>query len=121
MCLYVRLTRIYAAYWEEMNACQVLAVVAAHALCQNFETAVEEKQGITNLELLLRNIEFEEKLKEQKRNAKKLKKKRKRHEKRMLEEKSSSCHSCGPECDEHDDIDELDFDIPYHNCNHSKV
>ncbi|XP_055627302.1 gametogenetin-binding protein 2-like [Toxorhynchites rutilus septentrionalis] len=85
MCLYERLRRINVCLREEENACQVLAAVAVHALCRSFDMAVENKQGISNLELLYQEISREERSREQKKEQKKLKKRKKRNEKKRSE------------------------------------
>ncbi|XP_058826187.1 gametogenetin-binding protein 2-like [Topomyia yanbarensis] len=84
MCLYEKLRRISVCLHEEENACQVFSAVAVYALRRSFDMAVEQKQGISNLELLYEEISREEKCKEQKREQKKLKKRRKRNEKKHL-------------------------------------
>lgn len=85
MCLYERLRRISVCLREEENACQVLAAVAVHALCRSFDMAVENKQGISNLELLYEEISREERCKELKKEQKKLKKRKKRNEKKIMD------------------------------------
>lgn len=103
MCIYERLRRIYVALKEEENACQVLAAVAVHALSRSFDMAVENKRGITNLELLYEEISRAERAKEQKKEMKKLKKKKKKNAKRGLND--MSCHNC-------DDADETESQVP---------
>lgn len=85
MCIYERLRRVHVCLKEEENACQVLAAVGVHALCRNFDMAVEKKQGISNLELLYQEISRAEKVKEFRKEQKKLKKKKKKNEKKNLE------------------------------------
>lgn len=82
MIMYERLRRIYINLREEERACQVLAAVGVHALCRSFDTSVEKKQGISNLELLYQEISRAEKAKEHRREQKKLKKKKKKIEKK---------------------------------------
>lgn len=113
MCLYERLRRINVCLREEENACQVLAAVAVHALSRSFDMAVENKQGISNLELLYQEISREERSKEQKKEQKKLKKRKKRNEKKGLGGGGSGTMSqC--QCEEHtrdgDDDDEDEDD-----------
>jgi len=74
MIMYERLRRIYVSLREEERACQVLAAVGVHALCRSFDTFVEQKQGISNLELLYQEISRAERAKQIKREQKKLKK-----------------------------------------------
>lgn len=75
---------------EEENACQVLAAVAVHALCRSFDISVEKKRGISNLELLTKELDRAEKAKELRKEQKKLKKKKKKIVKK-LEASQSSC------------------------------
>ncbi|XP_017104574.2 gametogenetin-binding protein 2-like [Drosophila bipectinata] len=82
MIMYERLRRIYVSLREEERACQVLAAVGVHALCRSFDTFVEQKQGISNLELLYQEISRAERAKQLKREQKKLKKKKKKDEKK---------------------------------------
>lgn len=84
MIMYERLRRIYVSLREEERACQVLAAVGVHALCRSFDTFVEQKQGISNLELLYQEISRAERAKQIKREQKKLKKKKKKDEKKNL-------------------------------------
>lgn len=95
MCLYERLRRISVCLREEENACQVLAAVAVHALCRSFDMAVENKQGISNLELLYEEISREERSKELKKEQKKLKKRKKRNEKKLTDNVSDITVECG--------------------------
>ncbi|XP_055381138.1 gametogenetin-binding protein 2-like [Condylostylus longicornis] len=82
MIVYERLKKIYVSLREEERACQVLAAVGVHALSRSFNSAVESKQGISNLELCYQEISRAEKAKELKREQRKLKKKRKKIEKK---------------------------------------
>ncbi|XP_039492149.1 gametogenetin-binding protein 2-like [Drosophila santomea] len=84
MIMYERLRRIYVSLREEERACQVLAAVGVHALCRSFDTFVEQKQGISNLELLYQEISRAERAKQIKREQKKLKKKKKKDEKKNM-------------------------------------
>ncbi|KAH8311490.1 hypothetical protein KR044_006624 [Drosophila immigrans] len=95
MIMYERLRRIYVSLREEERACQVLAAVGVHALCRSFHERVEQKQGISNLELLYQEISRAEKAKELKREQKKLKKKKKKDEKKNLHR-----HLCGDNDDD---------------------
>ena len=96
ICIYDRLHRIHLRLREEEFTCKVLAAVAVEALCRNFETAVEKKRGITQLELLCQEITKEEYAKQQRKEMKKLKKKRKKEKKMEVEmetetEEKDSC------------------------------
>lgn len=86
ICIYDRLHRIYLRLREEEFTCRVLAAVALEALCRNFETFVENKRGITQLELLCEEISKEEYAKQQRKEMKKLKKKRKKEKRNEQEE-----------------------------------
>ncbi|XP_063706560.1 gametogenetin-binding protein 2-like [Culicoides brevitarsis] len=80
--IYEKLRRIHLCLKEEENACQVLASVAVYALSRNFNMAVENKNGISKLELLYEEISREEKLKEQRKEQRKNKKRKKRMERK---------------------------------------
>lgn len=90
ICIYERLLRVHMSLKEEENACQVLAAVAVHALCRSFDIAVEKKRGISNLELLYKELDRAEKAKELRKEQKKLKKKKKKIVKK-LEASQSNC------------------------------
>lgn len=95
MFIYERLRRVHICLKEEENACQVLAAVAVHALCRSFDMAVENKRGISNLELLYKEISRAEKVKELRKEQKKLKKKKKKNDKKCLENRSPPlCPNC---------------------------
>lgn len=117
MIMYERLRRIYVSLREEERACQVLAAVGVHALCRSFHERVEQKQGISNLELLYQEISRAEKAKELKREQKKLKKKKKKDEKKNMhrlcgENDSNNNHSNANEApeSEYDDEEEEEED-----------
>jgi hypothetical protein len=99
MCIYERLRKIHVYLREEENACQVLGAVAVHALSRNFDTAVEKKRGISNLELLYEEISREEKLKEQKKEQKKLKKRKKKERKNLVLLSSTSACLLSTSCE----------------------
>lgn len=100
ICMYERLHRIYMRMKEEECTCQVFAAVAVDALWRSFETAVESKQGISQLELLYAEITREEQQKQLRKEQKKLKRKRKKERLAELEGKEN--------CIEYDDGDEFD-------------
>ncbi|XP_017082272.1 gametogenetin-binding protein 2-like [Drosophila eugracilis] len=106
MIMYERLRRIYVSLREEERACQVLAAVGVHALCRSFDTFVEQKQGISNLELLYQEISRAERAKQIKREQKKLKKKKKKDEKKNLLHRQ--CEDT--EANESDDEEEEDLE-----------
>lgn len=85
ICIYDRLRRIYVRLQEEEFTCRVLAAVAVEAICRNFETAVEKKRGITQLELLCEEITKEELAKQHRKETRKLKKKRKKEKRTEVE------------------------------------
>lgn len=97
MCIYERLRRIHMCLKEEENACQVLAAVSVHALCRNFDMAVEKKRGKSNLELLYEEMNREEQMKEYRKEQKKLKKRKKRNEKKNI---PNLFHNYKPDDDE---------------------
>lgn len=107
MIMYERLRRIYVSLREEERACQVLAAVGVHALCRSFHERVEQKQGISNLELLYQEISRAEKAKELKREQKKLKKKKKKDEKknmhRLCENDNNANDAAETDCEEEED------------------
>lgn len=92
ICMYERLHRIFMRMREEECTCQVFAAVAVDALCRSFETAVELKQGITQLELFYAELDREEQQKQIRREQKKLKRKRKKE--KMSEEVKERCNGC---------------------------
>lgn len=84
MCIFERFRRIYNCRKEEEGACQLLAVLALHGMYRSFDLAVEQKRGISNLELLYEEISQQEQRQELKREQKRLKKRQKKMEKRSL-------------------------------------
>ncbi|KAL7729975.1 hypothetical protein ACLKA6_009273 [Drosophila palustris] len=109
MIMYERLRRIYVSLREEERACQVLAAVGVHALCRSFHERVEQKQGISNLELLYQEISRAEKAKELKREQKKLKKKKKKDEKKNMHRLCNNDNDAN-DAAESDDEEEEDED-----------
>jgi len=89
ICIYERLLRVHMSLKEEENACQVLAAVAVHALCRSFDISVENKRGISNLELLYKELDRAEKAKELRKEQKKLKKKKKKIVKKLVASQSN--------------------------------
>lgn len=111
ICIYERLLRVHMSLKEEENACQVLAAVAVHALCRSFDISVEKKRGISNLELLYKELDRADKAKELRKEQKKLKKKKKKIVKK-LEASQRNCQTC--ELDElslYMAIDDNDSDV----------
>ncbi|ALC47528.1 CG2182 [Drosophila busckii] len=105
MIMYERLRRIYVSLREEERACQVLAAVGVHALCRSFHERVEQKQGISNLELLYQEISRAEKAKELKKEQKKLKKKKKKDEKKNMHRQCEEDNNDAVESDEEEEGD----------------
>lgn len=104
--MYERLHRIYMRMREEECTCQVFAAVAIDALWRSFETAVESKQGISQLELLYEELAREEQQKQMRKEQKKLKRKRKKE--RMAEQDGKeNCNDCddGEDFDDKDDLE----------------
>lgn len=83
ICVYERLHKIQMKLKEEQCTYQVLATVAVEALCRNFETVVEEKQGVSQLELCYLDMIRDDQVKEQRRELKKLKKRKRREERKL--------------------------------------
>jgi hypothetical protein len=71
ICMYERLHRIYMRMREEECTCQVFAAVAVDTLSRSFETAVERKQGYSQLELLYAELAREEQQKQIRKEQKK--------------------------------------------------
>ena len=105
--IYERLKKIYVSLREEERACQVLAAVGIHALSRSFNSAVEKKQGISNLELCYQEISRADKAKELKREQRKLKKKKKKNEKKNLNKlEMETTFSCAAEEEEEEEDEE---------------
>uniref|UniRef100_A0A8D8PTR8 Gametogenetin-binding protein 2 n=1 Tax=Cacopsylla melanoneura TaxID=428564 RepID=A0A8D8PTR8_9HEMI len=109
ICVYERLHKIQMKLREEQCTYQVLATVAVEALCRNFEMVVEEKQGVSQLELCYLGMIRDDQVKQQRRELKKLKKRKRREErkkqlmKQMVE--TFECENCAEvytEDEEHD-------------------
>ncbi|XP_017031784.1 gametogenetin-binding protein 2-like [Drosophila kikkawai] len=113
MIMYERLRRIYVNLREEERACQVLAAVGVHALCRSFDTFVEQKQGISNLELLYQEISRAERAKQLKREQKKLKKKKKKDEKKNLHRQceDAEANESDEEADEQEEEESIELEI----------
>ncbi|KAH8288442.1 hypothetical protein KR054_002720 [Drosophila jambulina] len=114
MIMYERLRRIYVNLREEERACQVLAAVGVHALCRSFDTFVEQKQGISNLELLYQEISRAERAKQLKREQKKLKKKKKKDEKKNLLHRQcgdTEANESDEEADEQEEEESMELEI----------
>lgn len=75
---------------EEEGTCQTLAAVAVEALYRKFETAVEQKSGVSKLQLLYDEITQEELTRQQRKEQKKLKR-RKKKERQAVESKCKVC------------------------------
>lgn len=80
--LYERMKRLYINMREEERACQVFSAISVHALYRNLNYMVEEKQGFSNLELLICEMSREEERKERKNLEKRIKKKMKKEVKK---------------------------------------
>ncbi|CAG5087264.1 Similar to CG2182: Gametogenetin-binding protein 2-like (Drosophila melanogaster) [Cotesia congregata] len=92
ICVANRLHRIHRRLKEEETICRVFAAVAIDALSRNFQMAVEEKQGISQLELLYEELTREELVKQQRREKLRLKRKKKKERKyENTEEKENNC------------------------------
>lgn len=102
ICVYERLHRIYVRMREEECTCQVFAAVAVDTLCRSFETAVEMKQGISQLELLYEELTKEELLKQQRKEQKKLKRRRKKE--RLAADEKENCNRCETPVEEEEQL-----------------
>ncbi|XP_011156996.1 gametogenetin-binding protein 2-like isoform X2 [Solenopsis invicta] len=91
ICIAERLHRIHRRMKEEETVCKVLAAVAVDALSRNFRSAIEAKQGISQLELLYKEFTREEIAKQNKREKLRLKRKKKKGRRNEAEEKENSC------------------------------
>ena len=101
ICLFERLHRIQQRRCEEELSWDILFCVAVDALKKRFYQALEEKQGISQLELLCQEIsQQEEKSKERKERLKVKKKNRKQRQRENKENvlKESEQEKCS--CDE---------------------
>lgn len=114
--MYERLHRIYMRMREEECTCQVFAAVAVDALWRSFETAVESKQGFSQLELLYAELAREEQQKQLRKEQKKLKRKRKK-ERIAEQDGKENCNDCD-EIEDFEDNSELDKSC---SCSSSKL
>lgn len=96
--LWERLHRLWQKLRAEEQTWQILFYLGVEALRKRFETAVEEKQGISQLELVVEEISEAEKAKVQRRENKRLKRKKRKENKAKLteeakleDEKSEKC------------------------------
>lgn len=104
---------------EEECTCQVFAAVAIDALWRSFETAVEHKQGVSQLELLYAELTREEQQKQLRKEQKKLKRKRKKE--RLAEQDGKETYN---DCEDADEFDEKEDGEKECSCapeNHNKV
>lgn len=115
ICMYERLHRIYMRMKEEECTCQVFAAVAVDALWRSFETAVESKQGFSQLELLYAELAREEQQKQIRKEQKKLKRKRKKEKVAEQDEKEN--------CIEYDEVEDFEDgnDLEKCSCSSSRV
>ncbi|XP_066918743.1 gametogenetin-binding protein 2-like [Clytia hemisphaerica] len=88
--LWERLHRLWQKLRAEEQTWQILFYLGVEALRKRFETAVEEKQGISQLELVVEEISVAEKAKEQKRENKRLKRKKRKENKAKVVEESKA-------------------------------
>lgn len=109
ICMYERLQRISNRMREEENMCQTLAAVSVEALYRKFETTLEQRRGVSKLQLLYDELAQEEITRQQRKEQKKLKKRRKKErlavENKCKEQDSEepedkcSCEECSEERD----------------------
>ncbi|XP_011690104.1 PREDICTED: gametogenetin-binding protein 2-like isoform X1 [Wasmannia auropunctata] len=91
ICIAERLHRIHRRMKEQETVCKVLAAVAVDALSRNFRSAIEQKQGISQLELFYKQVAKEELAKQHKREKLRLKRKKKKGRRNETEEKENCC------------------------------
>lgn len=84
--LWDRLHRLWQKLRAEEQTWQMLFYLGVEALRKSFETAVEDKQGITQLERVVEEISEAERAKEQRKENKRLKKKKRKENKAKLNE-----------------------------------
>ncbi|KAL3268221.1 hypothetical protein HHI36_007345 [Cryptolaemus montrouzieri] len=106
ICMYERLHRIYMRIREEECTCQVFAAVAVDTLSRSFETAVELKQGVSQLELLYEELAKEEQLKQIRKEQKKIKRKRKKG-KYIENDAKDNCNDCDEDEDDKDGMEKV--------------
>uniref|UniRef100_A0A224X9X1 Putative gametoproteintin-binding protein 2 n=1 Tax=Panstrongylus lignarius TaxID=156445 RepID=A0A224X9X1_9HEMI len=106
LCVYERLQRIHMRLKEEETICQVLVAVAIDALNRKFQIAVDMKRGMTELELLYKQLTKEELVKRQRKEQKKLK--RKKRKERKAEECRAEVSNVAEDAEK--------SDIYYENC-----
>ncbi|XP_044754730.1 gametogenetin-binding protein 2-like [Coccinella septempunctata] len=106
ICMYERLHRIYMRMREEECTCQVFAAVAVDTLSRSFETAVELKQGVSQLQLLYEELAKEEQMKQSRKDQKKIKRKRRKGKCTDIDSKEL-CNDCDEEDDDKDGLEKV--------------
>lgn len=86
---YERLHKIWQKVKAEEQTWQILFYLGVDALKQSFEMALERKQGVSNLELMCKELLEEERVKEQRQEKKRQKKKKKRAKSGQINEKEN--------------------------------
>ncbi|CAL8115816.1 unnamed protein product [Orchesella dallaii] len=81
LCVFERLHRIQQRFREEERTWEIIMCTAIQALRRSFEVAVENKLGVSQLELLCQELNKEELAKQQRKERKKLNRKRKKGKK----------------------------------------
>lgn len=81
LCVFERLHRIQQRFREEERTWEIIMCTAIQALRRSFEVAVENKLGVSQLELLCQELNKEELAKQQRKERKKLNRKRKKEKK----------------------------------------
>ncbi|XP_011503263.1 PREDICTED: gametogenetin-binding protein 2-like [Ceratosolen solmsi marchali] len=99
ICVAERLNRIFRRLKEEEIIVKVLAAVAIDTLSRNFQMAIEYKQGVTQLEVLYKELKKEEVFKQQRREKLRLKRKKKKERRFEIEEKENQCLEKENECE----------------------
>lgn len=86
---YERLHKIWQKLKAEEQTWQILFYLGVDALKQSFEIALEQKQGVSNLELMCEALLEEERVKEERQEKKRQKKKRKKAKSGQIHEKEN--------------------------------
>ncbi|XP_014662707.1 PREDICTED: uncharacterized protein LOC106805568 isoform X3 [Priapulus caudatus] len=130
--LYERLHRIYQRVRAEDQTWQLLFYLGVDCLRKSYEIAIENKQGVSNLELLYNEIVQEEHLKEVRRELKRQKKKQRRRNNRALaaEADKESAEQADREDEEEEEEEEEEYEarrkgeespLPSCKCNGSSL
>jgi len=81
LCVFERLHRLQQRFREEERTWEIVMCIGTIAFRRSFEVAIEQKLGISQLELLCEEFKKEEEVKQQKKELKKMKRRRKKAKK----------------------------------------